>query len=384
MMRQVQMLDLKAEFDLFADEVRSVVHTVLQSQQFIGGPAIAELEEAIAELVGVRHAMAVSNGSDALLCALMAIGVGVGDEVIVPSFTFFATAGSVSRTGATPVFVDVDERTFNLDPAALRKAITGKTKAVIPVHAFGQCADMDAINDVAAERGLIVLEDAAQALGASYGDRHAGALGKMACFSFYPTKNLGGFGEGGMIVTDDDELAQIVRQLRNHGESKRYYHDRIGGNFRLDTMKAALLLVKLKYFERFTKQRRANAARYGELLSGAPVTLPYVADGHLPVYHQYTIQCDRRGELQSFLRDRGVASGIYYPVPLHLQKCFASLGYRPGDLPLTERLCDRVLSLPCHPLLSDEDLEFVSSRIHEFYVSCETAATGGTTEDAVR
>lgn len=375
-MRQVGMLDLATEYRLFADEVRSAVNTVLDSQQFINGPAVIELERELARRIGVGHAVAVSSGTDALLCALMAFDIGPGDEVILPAFTFFATAGSIARVGATPVFVDIDPRTFNIDPAGVEAAVTDRTRAIMVVHLFGLCAEMDAINATAAEHGLKVIEDAAQAIDATYHGRKAGTLGDAACVSFYPTKNLAGFGEGGMIFADNGEFATVARQLRNHGESERYIHTRVGGNFRLDTMKAAILLVKLRHLDEFTARRRRNAARYDALLVGTPVTTPFVPMGHQPVYHQYTILCDQRDELRAFLADRGVATGVYYPVPLHLQKCFASLGYDHGALPVTERACGTVLSLPCHPMLCDEDLETVSSRIHEFYGTGEPTAAG--------
>ena len=375
-MRQVGMLDLATEHHLFADEVLAAVNTVLESRQFINGPAVIELERELARRVGVGHAVAVSSGTDALLCALMAFDIGPGDEVILPAFTFFATAGSIARVGATPVFVDIDPRTFNIDPAGIEAAVTDKTRAIMVVHLFGQCAEMNAINAIAGEHGLKVIEDAAQAIDATYHGRKAGTLGDAACVSFYPTKNLAGFGEGGMIFADNGGFATVARQLRNHGESERYIHTRVGGNFRLDTMKAAILLVKLRHLDEFTARRRRNAARYDALLVGTPVTTPFVPTGHQPVYHQYTILCDQRDELRAFLADRGVATGVYYPVPLHLQKCFASLGYGHGALPLTERTCDTVLSLPCHPMLCDEDLEAVSSCVHEFYGMGEPTAAG--------
>lgn len=360
------MLDLRGEYDLFRGEIRATVDQVLESQQFIGGPAVTELEDAIRTRYGVGHAIAVSNGTDALLCALMALGIGRDDEVIVPSFTFFATAGVVWRLGAKPVFVDIDPRTFNLDPEGVSQAVTPRTRAIIPVHLFGQCADMDAINAVAQKHGLKVIEDAAQAIGATYKGRFAGKLSDIASLSFYPTKNLGGLGEGGMILTDDAQLAALARQLRNHGESQRYHHDRVGGNFRLDTMKAAILLVKLRHLDEFTRRRRHNAARYDELLRGLSVTTPFVAEGREPVYHQYSILCDRRDELVAFLRERGVGTGVYYPVPLHRQHCFASLGYGSGSLPITEQTCSRIVSLPCHPMLTEDDVRYVASCIHEF------------------
>ncbi len=372
-MRRVHLLDLHSEYQLLADDVRTALETVLESQQFIGGPAVTELENALGTLVGVEHAIAVSSGTDALLCTLTALQVGHGDEVILPSLSFFATAGSAARLGATPVFVDIDPRTFNLDPAKIEAAVTDRTKAIIAVHLFGQCAEMDAINAVAARHGLTVIEDMAQAIGATCHGRQAGTLGDAACLSFYPTKNLGGFGEGGMIFTKDEDVARVVRQLRNHGESQRYVHERVGGNFRLDTMKAAILLAKLPFLHEFTERRRSNAARYDELLESEPVNTPYAPDHQKAVYHQYSILCDHRDELASFLRDKGVDTGVYYPVPLHLQRCFESLGYRRGALLVTERTCDRILSLPCHPMLGEQDLEYVASCIHEFYEMSEAA-----------
>lgn len=373
-MRQVAMLDLKTEYRLFADEIRSVVNNVLESQQFINGPAVAELEKELSARFDVPHAIGVSSGTDALLCSLMSLGIGAGDEVILPAFTFFATAGSIARVGARPVFVDIDSRTFNIDPAMIEAAVTDRTRAVMVVHLFGQCAEMDAINEIARRHNLAVIEDAAQAVGAKYRGRPACALGDVACVSFYPTKNLGGFGEGGMIFTKDETLATVARQLRNHGESRRYVHERVGGNFRLDTMKAAILLVKLGHWDEFTERRRTHAARYDAMLSTAPVTTPYVPEHQHPVYHQYSILCERRDELQAFLGDRGVQSGIYYAVPLHQQKCFASLGYGPGALPVTEDACGRILSLPCHPMLTADDQQYVAACIHEFYASADTAA----------
>ena len=373
-MRKIGMLDLKAEYELFVDELRDTVNAVLDSQQFINGPAVAGFEGDMRERIGVAHAVAVSSGSDALLCTLMALELGPGDEVIVPPFTFFATAGCVARTGATPVFADIDPRTFNIDPAAIEAAITDRTRAIIVVHLFGQCAQMDAINEMAARRGLSVVEDAAQAIGASLEGTPACRFGRAACISFYPTKNLGGLGEGGMIFTDDEALATLIRQLRNHGESGRYQHERIGGNFRLDTLKAAMLQIKLKHFDTFTANRRRNAGRYDELLADLPVETPYVSAGQSPVYHQYSILTDQRDELRQFLTDRGVGSGIYYPIPLHLQPCFASLGYQTGQFPVTERTSERILSLPVHPMLADEDLCYVVSCIAEFHGASKRAA----------
>lgn len=365
-LRQVAMLDLHAEYGLFREGVRSAVEAVLDSQQFINGPAVEELEDALARRLSVPHAIGVSSGTDAILLALMALEIGPGDEVIIPPFTFFATAGCVARVGAKPVFADIDPRTFNLDPHFVEAIITPRTRAVMPVHLYGQCADMEPLCAIARRHGLKVIEDAAQAIGATYQSRPACALGDMACVSFYPTKNLGGFGEGGMVLTGDDTLAKLARQLRVHGESQRYIHERIGGNFRLDTMKAAILLVKLAKLDEFTRRRQTNAARYDALLRQARVVTPFVAADRTHVYHQYTILSDRRDELAAFLKSRGVGTGVYYPVPLHRQRCFADLGYKAGSLPITESVCARVLSLPCHPMLEEQDITYVAECIHEF------------------
>ena len=377
-MRSVGMLDLQTEYELFRDDIRAAVESVLESQRFIGGPAIAELEENLRERVGVSSAIAVSSGTDALLCAMMALEIGAGDEVILPAFTFFATAGTVARLGAKPVFVDIDERTFNLDAGEVERAVTNKTKAIIAVHLFGQCADMDAINAIAQRHGFSVIEDMAQAIDATVGGQRAGTLGRVACCSFYPTKNLGGFGEGGMILTDDPSLADVARSLRNHGESQRYVHDRVGGNFRLDTMKAAILLVKLAKLEEFTKRRRESAAIYNRLLENTGVVTPHVPAGHQPVYHQYSVLCEGRDELMAHLKADGVGSGVYYPIGLHLQPCFAALGYKAGSLPVTEHICSRILSLPCHPMLCDSDVEYAAACVRSFYGnSCGATSVRG-------
>jgi dTDP-4-amino-4,6-dideoxygalactose transaminase len=367
-MAAVNMLDLKGEFELIEGEVRKAIDRVLEHQRFIGGPEVGELEEGIARLCDQKHAVAVSSGTDALVCSMMGLGVGAGDEVVTTPFTFFATAGSIVRLGAKPVFVDIEPDTFNIDPQLIEKAVTGKTKAVIVVHLFGQCAEMDSIRDVTARCGNIpVIEDAAQAIGATHRDRPAGSLGLAATFSFYPTKNLGGFGEGGMILTGDEDLAQRCRLMRNHGQSSGYYHEFVGGNFRLDTMKAAVLLAKLEHLEQFQVRRQGNAADYDRLLAEVPVQTPVVRPYHKCVYHQYSILCDRRDELMAHLKAQGIGSGIYYPVPLHLQPCFADLGYRKGDLPVSETTADRILSLPVHPMLSAADVEQVAGAIGAFY-----------------
>lgn len=367
MMRTVNMLELRREYALFRDEVRAAIDEVLEGGQYILGPAVTNFEKALAERIGTPHALTISNGTDALLCAMMALGVGRGDEVILPAFTFFATAGTVARLGATPVFVDINPKTFNLDSECVEPAITPRTKAIVAVHLFGQCAEMDALQSIACRHDLKIIEDAAQAIDARYNGRNAGSLGDIACFSFYPTKNLGGFGEGGLIATDNAALFERCRQLRNHGESTRYHHEQVGGNFRLNSIQCAILQVKLKYLAEFTRKRRANAAKYDALLGDAGVTVPFVPVGHEPVYHQYSILSERRDELVTHLKENGIGSGIYYPVPLHLQKCFSELGYRPGSLPITEDACRRILSLPCHPMLEVEDIEYVAQCVRRFH-----------------
>ncbi len=365
--RRVSMLDMPRELPPFRAQILAAVTAVIESGKYINGPDVAEFEKRMARRIGVRHAVAVSSGTDALLCALMAAGVGPGDEVIVPTFTFFATGGCVARLGAKPVFVDVDRRTFNIDPSRVADAVTPRTKAILPVHLFGQCAELDSLNTMAREHGLTVIEDAAQAIGAAYRGRPAGALAHAACLSFYPTKNLGGFGEGGMILTDDPAFDALCRQLRNHGQSGEYLHERIGGNFRLDTLKAAILNVKLDFVDEFNARRQRLAAQYDELLQDAAVETPFVHSHNASVFHQYTILCDRRDELRAHLRERGVASGVYYPVPLHRQPCFAYLEPADGAAPVADAICRRVLSLPVHPMLSDEDAAFVSEAITRFY-----------------
>ncbi|RJP41688.1 MAG: DegT/DnrJ/EryC1/StrS family aminotransferase [Phycisphaerales bacterium] len=365
--RSVSMLDMPGELPRFRERITAAVAAVIEGGRYVNGPEVGELERRMAERIGVSDAVAVSSGTDALLCALMAAGIGPGDEVIVPTFTFFATGGCVARLGARPVFVDVDRRTFNMDPARAAAAVTPRTKAIVPVHLFGQCAEMDALNTIAREHGLVVIEDAAQAIGAVYRGRPAGALARAACLSFYPTKNLGGFGEGGMILTDDPAFAALCRQLRNHGQSSEYLHEHIGGNFRLDTLKAAILNVKLDHVEEFNARRRQIAATYDAWLQDAAVETPFVHGHNACVFHQYTILCDRRDELRAHLRQRGVASGVYYPIPLHRQPCFAYLEPTAGCAPVADALCRRVLSLPVHPMLSDGDVAFVAETITRFF-----------------
>lgn len=359
----VPLLDLKAQFATIEGEVREAIDRVLASQHFILGPEVEACEREVAAYCGARHGIGVSSGSDALLIALMALGIGPGDEVITSTYTFFATAGAVARLGARPVFVDIDADSFNLDPDAVARAVTPRTRAIIPVHLFGRCAEMGPIRAVAARAGLAVIEDAAQAIGAEYAGRRAGQLGHMACFSFFPSKNLGAFGDGGMVVTDDDALAERLRVLRAHGSKPKYHHALIGGNFRLDAMQAAVVRVKLRHLDAWTAARQANAARYERLLAGIPgLALPSFGR-HRHVINQYCVRTLRRDHLLNGLKQRGIGTEVYYPVPLHMQECFAELGQPAGCLPVAEAAARESLALPIYPELSEAQLAEVATAI---------------------
>jgi dTDP-4-amino-4,6-dideoxygalactose transaminase len=368
---KVPLLDVGRGNNPLREEFLAAVAAVIDSGRFLHGPEVTALENNVARMCGVEHAVGCASGSDALLLALMALDIGPGDEVIVPSFTFFATASAVSRLGAKPVFADIDPATFNIAPAAIEAAITPATRAIIPVHLFGQCADMDPILAIARRHKLRVIEDAAQAIGATYQGRPAGSMGDMGCLSFYPTKNLGGFGDGGMLTTRDAELAARLRLLAAHGMSPRYYHREVGINSRLDTLQAAILGVKLQYLGEWTAARQANAARYWQLFSEAGLEgsygLPQASTGCGHVWNQYTIRVPgaRRDAVKAHLAQAGVGAEIYYPVPLHEQQCFAHLGYRPGSLPATEQAAREVLSLPIFPELADAELQTVVTRLGE-------------------
>ena len=368
-MMKVPILDLTAQYSAIRWEVRTAIERVCDTQNFILGPEVAAFEQGIGAFCGARHAVGVSSGTDALLVALMAAGVGPDDEVITTPFTFFATAGVVARLGARPVFVDIEAASFNLDPEEIAGKLSRRTKAILPVHLFGRCAGMDAIMEVARQRGCAVVEDAAQSIGArDYHGRSAGTIGDIGCFSFFPSKNLGAFGDAGMAVTNDDKLAERLRVLRVHGGKPKYHHKLIGGNFRLDALQAAVLRVKLQYLSLWTEARRRNARRYRELFVGAglsQVILPQDVPGH--IYNQFVIRCPERNALQAFLRREGVESEIYYPLPLHLQECFADLGYRPGQFPRAEAAAGQVLALPIYPELSEAQQGYVVDRIREFY-----------------
>lgn len=365
-MKPIGLLDLAGETALFRKEILEGIQTVFETCRFVLGPQIEELERRLAEHSQCRRGIAVSSGTDAILCALMAAGVGPGDEVITTPFTFFATAGCIHRVGARPVFVDIESDTFNIDVSQIQAAVTSRTKAVLPVHLFGQCADMDEILHVADHHGLTVLEDAAQAIGATYRGRRACSMGKAGCLSFYPTKNLGACGDGGMILTNDEAFADRCVVLRNHGQSRQYEHEYVGGNFRLDAFQGVVLLAKFRRLEELTARRQANAERYNERLADLPVRAPRVRDYNVSVYHQYTILSDRRDDLMAHLKAAGIGSGVYYPLPLHMQPCFAALGYKPGDFPKAEEAARRVLALPVHSLLSTEDIDRVIDEIAKF------------------
>jgi len=363
---RVPLLDLGRQYAPLKEELDAAVLRVMAHGRFINGPEVAEFEKAVADYVGAKHAIGVASGTDALLVALRAVGVGPDTEVIMPTFTFFATAGTVHNLGAKPVFIDIDPDTYNLDPARIEAVISNKTRAIMPVHLFGQCADMTPLLKVADAHGIPVVEDAAQALSASYGERMAGTIGKLGCFSFFPTKNLGCLGDGGLIVTDDDELSELIRKLKAHGAKPKYYHQLVGYNSRLDTIHAAALLVKLPHLDAWSRHRRVNAARYDELLADVPVRRPTDAGRGYHIYNQYTIELDRRDEFREHLRSRNVGHEVYYPVPLHRQECFAHLGYNQGDFPVSERAVGRVCALPIFPELTPDEQEYVVQAVKDF------------------
>ena len=377
------MLDLKRQYATIKDDVTAAVERVMTSQYLIGGPELDAFERESAAYLGVRAFMGCASGTDALWLALAAAGVKPGDRVITPPFTFFASASSITRCGATPVFADIDPATFNLAPAAVESVIrkSGSVRAVMPVHLYGQCADMDAFSAIAKQHGVAMIEDAAQAFGASWRGQKAGTLGTAAAFSFYPTKNLSAFGDGGAVSTDDEELAAHVRRLRNHGSRQRYYHEEIGWNSRLDAIQAAVLRIKLNYIDEWNEKRRAVAARYDALFGStglieagattvsaqSPVALLQTRPEAFHIYHQYVIRAHRRDDLRSFLSERGIGSEIYYPVPLHLQQSFGYLGYNAGDFPESERVALEALALPIFPELREDEQERVVGAIAEFY-----------------
>lgn len=375
----VPLLDLKAQHGPIRKDLLAAIEGVLDKGDFILGGEVKRLEESIASFCQTRYGIGVSSGTDALLVAVMALGIGQGDEVITTPFSFFATAGIISRVGAKPVFVDIDPVTYNLDPGQIEKVVTSKTRAIIPVHLYGQCADMDPILAVAGKHGLSVIEDAAQAIGAEYRDgRRAGSMGHVGCLSFFPSKNLGALGDGGMVVTNDEALADQVRLLRTHGGRPKYYHKAIGGNFRLDTLQASVLNVKFPYLDRWTSMRQKNALRYETLfhqtglLEKVGMRLPGAVyrehtSSHYHIYNQFSIRVPQRDGLRTFLTEKGIGTEIYYPVPLHLQDCYKFLGYNQGDLPVVEQTCQEILGLPIFPELTGSQQEMVVGAIQDFF-----------------
>jgi len=385
----IPMLDLKAQYESIKDEVNQKVLDTLSSQRFILGPEVEALEQELAEYSGTEFACGVSSGSDALIIALMTLGIGQGDSVVTTPFTFFATAGAIVRVGAKPVFCDIQEETFNIDPDSLREVLHTRfrdgdqnLKAVIPIHLYGQCVDMTGILELAEKYNLYVVEDAAQAIGAEYpaqeGLKRACAMGHLGILSFFPSKNLGGFGDGGMVLTSDEELVRRLKLLRTHGSKNKYFYDTVGGNFRLDALQAAILRVKLKHLNGWHEARMQNALYYDQkfiesgLVENGSVQIPATVytDSNVRNYHiynQYVIRANKRNELQEFLKSKGVPTAIYYPLPLHLQECFSDLGYKKGDFPVSERAADEVLALPIYPELSRDQQDYIVSTVQDFY-----------------
>lgn len=386
----IPLLNLKAQYEAIKPEIDQAVAEVFASQQFINGPQVVQLEQAVAAYSGCAHGVGVSSGSDALLIALMAEGIGPGDEVITTPYTFFATAGAIARVGARPVFVDIDPVTFNIDPARIAQAVTDHTRAIIPVHLFGQMADMDPIMDLVHalnhkpktknQKPIIIIEDAAQAIGAEYKGRRAGSMGHYGTFSFFPSKNLGGAGDGGMVVCQDAERAERLRILRNHGSKPKYFHKFIGGNFRLDTLQAAVVLAKLRHLDAWTTARQEHARVYRQLFNASGLlekgaVLPTeLTDRH--IYNQFVIRCQDRDGLKTHLADKGIGTEIYYPLPLHLQECFASLGHGNGDFPHAEQAAAESLALPIDPVLPSDAIRYVCECIGNYFSG---ESSGGST-----
>ncbi|MCB0194941.1 MAG: DegT/DnrJ/EryC1/StrS family aminotransferase [Anaerolineae bacterium] len=384
----VPLLDLKAQYATIRDDIQAAIDRVIEAQYFILGPEVAALEEEVAAYCQSRFAIGVSSGTDALLVALMAIDVKAGDEVITTPYSFFATAGSIARLGAKPVFVDIDPLTFNIDPANIEAAITDRTRAILPVHLFGQMAEMEPIMEIARHHKLMVIEDAAQAIGSEYQGRRAGSIGHLGCFSFFPSKNLGAFGDGGLVTTNDEDLATRVKRLRNHGYRKKYHSQDVGGNFRLDALQAAVLRVKLPHLDNWTAGRQENADTYRRLFAETDLVvqsdsdpaggdlqtsgeskliMPTVLPDRRHIYNQFVIRCQQREALMAYLKERKIGCEVYYPVPLHLQECFAELGYPPGNLPASECAAAETLALPIYPELTESMQQTVVHAIVNFY-----------------
>ncbi len=363
---EVPLLDLKAQYATIKDQVLAAISEVLDSQICIGGPKVLELEQKIAAVSDCRFGVGVSSGTDAILNCLMSLNIGPDDEVVTTPFTFFATVGCIARVGATPVLVDIDPKTYNIDPNQVEVAVTRRTKAIMPVHLFGQMADMDPILGVARRYKLVVIEDAAQSITSTYKGRKAGGIGKAGCFSFFPSKNLGGIGDGGMVVTNDEALYKRLLLMRNHGAEPKYYHKFIGANFRLDPIQAAALLVKLPHLEEWSEARRRNAAYYNERFADTVVQTPYISPDCQTIYNQYCVRVPRRDEVVAHLKANKIGCEVYYPVPLHLQECFTYLGYSKGDFPEAEKAAGEILALPIYPELTRQMQDTVVETILTF------------------
>lgn len=369
----VPLLDLKAQYAAIHEDVNMAIERVLDTQHFILGPEVEALETEVAAYSQCRFGIGVSSGSDALLAALMAIDLKPGDEVITTPFSFFATAGCIARLGAIPVFVDIEPATFNIDHRLIEAAITPRARAIIPVHLYGQMADMAPILEIASRHGLAVIEDAAQAIGAEYQGQRAGSMGLMGCLSFFPSKNLGAYGDAGMVLTNDEKLAERLKLLRAHGAQPKYHHRYVGGNFRIDALQAAILRAKYPHLETWTNARQRNAERYRSLFkeAGVPedVILPKETEQRRHIYHQFVIRSSHRDALQKFLKENGVGTEVYYPLPLHLQECFKGLNHHPGDFPISERAAKETLALPVYPELTVDQQEYVVRTVMSFYES---------------
>jgi dTDP-4-amino-4,6-dideoxygalactose transaminase len=364
----VPLLDLNAQYQNILPDIRLEIEKVFSTHAYKLGPQVAEFEKEIEQFCQVEHAVGCASGTDALILALLALGISEGDEVITSPFTFFATAGSIHRVGARPVFVDVDPQTYNIDPNKIEQAITSKTKAIMPVHLFGQCSDMESIMKIASNYNLNVIEDNAQGIGAKFNGKTAGTIGDIGTLSFFPSKNLGAMGDAGMCLTNNKQLADKMFQLRQHGENPQYYHRWVGLNSRLDTIQAAVLLVKLRSLQEWSEKRRQNAQYYYEHLNDTlSMQLPYIDERAESIFNQFTILADRRDELMHYLRKHDIGCAIYYPVPLHLQQCFSYLNHKKGDFPVSENLSDTVLSIPVYPELTTEQLAYVVKIIKKFY-----------------
>lgn len=367
---RVPLLDLQAQYATIRDEIRPVVERVIESQQFILGPEVEAFEQEVAAYCGAKYAIGVSSGTDALLIALMAAGIGKGDEVITTPYSFIATATSISRVGAIPVFIDIDPNTYTIDPKAIADEITDATKAIMPVHLFGQCAEMKPILDLAKQRNILVIEDAAQAIGAGQNGVKAGTMGAFGCFSFFPSKNLGGFGDGGLVTTNDDAFAQRVKELRQHGGKDKYRNAMIGINGRLDALQAAVLRVKLTHLDAWSAARREHAEYYTQAFQGMKeVQTPITAPGNTHIYNQYVLRVERRDELQAHLNAHQIGNAIYYPIPIHLQECYDILGYQETDFPAAEQAAAETIALPVYPELTRAQQDDVIETIHAFYRS---------------